>query len=246
MRIQCVGGFPAAEISVRSTLMLRRVRDAGILQYSSGILQRRDREQTIGETLQDGLLSLSLPSLLCSPAQHEFAQENRLTVFGWTLDGEVIIELRPCGDSRCGKVVWLKQPLGPEGLPLRDYRNSDPNLRSRPVCGLEVVSGFKKQSDSSWGGGTVYVSDQGTSYSGVAKVLSPTKVEVTGYIGLPIFGASEVWTKVSRPPEICSAKAPSAPSAPSATNSKWTTKVVRAPASRSVPKSKNMKAPSEH
>ena len=158
------------------------------------------------ETLQDGLLSLSLPSLLCSPAQHEFAQENRLTVFGWTLDGEVILELRPCGDSRCGKVVWLKQPLGPEGLPLRDYRNSDPNLRSRPVCGLEVVSGFKKQSDSSWGGGTVYVSDQGTSYSGVAKVLSPTKVEVTGYIGLPIFGASEVWTKVSRPPEICSDK----------------------------------------
>ena len=149
-------------------------------------------------------------------------------------DGEVIIELRPCGDSRCGKVVWLKQPLGPEGRPLRDYRNSDPNLRSRPVCGLEVVSGFKKQSDSSWGGGTVYVSDQGTSYSGVANVLSPTKVEVTGYIGLPIFGASEVWTKVSRPPEICSAKAPSAPSAPSATNSKWTTKVVRAPASRSV------------
>ena len=161
-------------------------------------------------------------------------------------DGEVILELRPCGDSRCGKVVWLKQPLGPEGLPLRDYRNSDPNLSSRPVCGLEVVSGFKKQSDSSWGGGTVYVSDQGTSYSGVAKVLSPTKVEVTGYIGLPIFGASEVWTKVSRPPEICSAKAPSAPSAPSGTNSQWTTKVVRAPASRTVPKSKNMKAPSEH
>jgi uncharacterized protein (DUF2147 family) len=135
-------------------------------------------------------------------------------------DGEVILEVTPCGDARCGRVVWLKQPLGPDGLPLTDYRNSDPQLRSRPVCGLEVVSGFKKQSDGSWGGGSVYVSDQGTSYSGVATVLSPTQVEVTGYIGLPIFGASEVWTKVSTPVERCSngAREPAYP--------QWTTKIV--------------------
>jgi uncharacterized protein (DUF2147 family) len=118
-------------------------------------------------------------------------------------DGEVILEIKPCGGARCGKVAWLKQPLGPDGLALRDYRNPDPALRKRPVCGLEVVSGFKKQADGTWGDGTVYVSDEGMSFSGYAEVLGPTQIKVTGYIGLAIFGASEVWTKVSKPVEPC-------------------------------------------
>ena len=118
-------------------------------------------------------------------------------------DGEVMLEIKPCGDARCGKVAWLKQPLGPDGLALLDYRNPNPTLKKRPVCGLEVVSNFKKQQDGTWGGGTVYVSDQGTSYSGYAEVLSSTQIKVTGYIALPIFGISEVWTRVSKPVVQC-------------------------------------------
>ena len=136
-----------------------------------------------------------------------FAAE-QLDGFWMDSDGEVIIELSQCGENRCGKVAWLKQPFGGDGLPLLDYRNSDPALKSRPVCGLEVVTGFKKQSDTVWGGGTVYVSDEGKSFSGYAEVLSPAQVKVTGYILLPIFGESEVWTKVASPAERCQASAP--------------------------------------
>ena len=118
-------------------------------------------------------------------------------------DGEVILEIGPCGTARCGKVAWLKQPLGPDGHPLRDYHNPNPELQKRPVCGLQVVSGFKKQGNATWGDGTVYVSDQGMSYSGYAEVLSPTQVKVTGYVGLTIFGASEIWTKVTKPLQRC-------------------------------------------
>ena len=126
-------------------------------------------------------------------------------------DGEVILEWGPCGNGRCAKVAWLKQPLGPEGLPLSDYRNPDPKLRSRLVCGLDVATGFTKQSDGTWDGGSVYVPDEGKSYSGLAEVLSPTAVKVTGYIGLPIFGESEVWTKVLRPVDRCWVTAPKSP-----------------------------------
>jgi uncharacterized protein (DUF2147 family) len=127
----------------------------------------------------------------------------KLDGFWMDSDGEVVLEIKPCGDARCGKVAWLKQPLGPDGLALLDYRNPNPTFTKRPVCGLEVVSDFKKQQDGTWGGGTVYVSDQGTSYSGYAEVLSPTQIKVTGYIALPIFGISEVWTRVSKPVEPC-------------------------------------------
>jgi uncharacterized protein (DUF2147 family) len=119
-------------------------------------------------------------------------------------DGEVILEIKACGAARCGRVAWLKKPFGPDGKLLRDYRNPDPELRDRLVCGLEVVSGFKKQTDGTWGDGTVYVSDEGMSFSGFAEILSSTQVRVTGYLGISIFGSSEVWTKVSRPQGYCS------------------------------------------
>jgi len=118
-------------------------------------------------------------------------------------EGEVVLEIRPCGDTRCGRVAWLRLPLGPDGLLLTDYRNPDPALRSRAVCGLEVLTGFKKQPDGTWGDGNVYVSDLGMSFSGYAEVLSQTDVKVTGYVVLPLFGQSEVWSKVAKPFTPC-------------------------------------------
>ena len=122
-------------------------------------------------------------------------------------DGEVVLEVAPCGSARCAKVAWLKQPYGPDGAPLRDYKNSDPKLATRPVCGLEIISGFEKQSDGTWGGAKVYVPDAGMSFNGKAEVISPAQIKVTGFVVLPIFGSSEVWTRVQGPPAKCAAAA---------------------------------------
>jgi len=147
-------------------------------------------------------------------------------------DGEVILEIRPCAASksatkpsgpqpaaepiaaRCGRVAWLRIPEGPDGKPILDYRNPDVKLRNRPVCGLDVVVGFKPEGNGVWGGGSVYVSDHGMTFSGQATVLGPTKVKVTGYVGLPIFGSSEVWSRVAGPPETCAAVAARSNGAP--------------------------------
>ena len=149
-------------------------------------------------------------------------------------DGEVILEIGPCGAARCGKVAWLKQPLGPDGRALRDYRNPNPALQRRPVCGLEVVSGFRKQPDGTWGEGTVYVSDMGTSYSGYAQILSSDQIKVTGYVGFHDFRRVRDLDESFGAIRALLRKEPSA-------IPKWTTKVVRTPASRSVPKSKDAK-----
>ena len=115
-------------------------------------------------------------------------------------DGEVLLQIGPCGHDRCGKVVWLRKPRGADGKPLLDFRNPDPAMQARPVCGLTVVTGFKKQPDGTWGDGTVYVPDHGMSFSGYAEVLSPTKVKVTGYVLIQLLGSSEEWTRVPRRP----------------------------------------------
>lgn len=124
---------------------------------------------------------------------------------GYWMDshGEVILEVGSCGQAKCARVAWLRLPNGPDGKPLLDYRNSDPALQKRPVCGLEVITGFAKQPDGTWGGGTVYVSDLGQSFSGYAEILNANQVNVRGYVFLPIFGESEVWSRVTNPFDHC-------------------------------------------
>jgi uncharacterized protein (DUF2147 family) len=150
-------------------------------------------------------LAASAATLLVSAAAGTAAEN----LDGYWMDshGEVLLDIGRCGNARCGRVAWLKKPRGPDGAPLRDFRNSDPKLQSRPVCGLAVVTGFKKQSDGTWGDGTVYAPDYGMSFSGYAEVLGPNHVKVSGYMLLPIFGSSEVWTRVNRKPPSCEEQA---------------------------------------
>lgn len=122
-------------------------------------------------------------------------------------DGEVLLDIGRCGNARCGRVAWLRKPRGPDGGPLRDFRNPDPLLQSRFVCGLVVVADFKKQSDGTWGDGSVYVPDHGMTFSGYAEVLDANHVKVSGYFLLPIFGSSEVWTRIDRQPPTCEEQA---------------------------------------
>lgn len=131
----------------------------------------------------------------------------RLDGYWMDSDGEVLLNIGRCGNARCGKVAWLRKPRGPDGGPLRDFRNPNAKLRSRLVCGMTVVWGFKKQRDGTWGDGTVYVPDHGMSFSGYAQVLGRNHVKVTGYVLIPLFGSSEVWTRVNRMPPSCEEQA---------------------------------------
>src|SRR3990172_6815034 len=168
------------------------VKNAESVSISSPKVGSHKEWQMLRSKTWSAVVATAFVLLIASP-ENARADDN-LDGFWMDSNGEVILQIGPCGSERCGKVVWLQKPLGPDGQALRDFRNSDPNLQSRLVCGLTVVTGFKKQPDGTWGDGSVYVSDIGSSFSGYAEVLSPTQVKVTGYVFLPIFGESEVWT----------------------------------------------------
>jgi len=147
--------------------------------------------------------ALVVASVLALVAGTATAHATELDGYWMDSDGEVVLEVDPCGADMCAKVVWLRLPHGPDRAPLKDFRNSDPALRERPVCGLQVISGFAKQPDGTWGGGDVYVPDLGMSFKGYAKILSPTQIEVTGYVLVPILGTSEVWSRIPKPAYHC-------------------------------------------
>jgi uncharacterized protein (DUF2147 family) len=87
-----------------------------------------------------------------------------------------VIEIAACGDSVCGKVVASK-PL--ETNPdLRDARNKNPALRSRPLKGLIVLQGFHHTGEA-WTGGQIYDPVSGGTFKGELQLSAPDRLQVT-------------------------------------------------------------------
>ncbi len=118
-----------------------------------------------------------------------------------TETGEAKVEIFMCGEKICGRIIWLKNPLytdsrdGEVGTPVIDRKNPDPALRSRPVLGLRILEGFTPEGDSNWGKGTCYDPKSGHTYHGKIHLAAPDRLELRGYVGIPLFGRTSVWTR---------------------------------------------------
>ncbi len=140
------------------------------------------------------LLALALPCLAASADD----------IVGVWLDQakDARIDISKCGDKYCGKIVWLKNPLypadskeGTPGTPKLDNNNPDPSLRKTPRMGLVIMHDFKFAGDNVWSDGKVYDPKNGKTYGGKLTLVSPTQLNLRGFIGVSLFGRTEKWTK---------------------------------------------------
>jgi len=140
-----------------------------------------------------GLASLALLAVLHAGGARAASDP----VFGfWLIETRrSIIEIVPCGDSACGKIVWLKEPLDDDGQPKTDHRNGDDDSRGRPLCGIEMISGFSSDDPGSWADGSIYSPNEGKTYSASMEVRDDDTLKLRGYVLLPLFGKSQVWTR---------------------------------------------------
>lgn len=125
-----------------------------------------------------------------------------------TDDGEGGIEIRPCGDQRCGRIAWMKDPKGDDGKPPIDRNNPEASLRARPICGLQIISGLKPQEDGSWGQGRVYNPDSGKTYDMEIRRLTADTVKATGYMGFKLLGQSMEWKRAPKNLGTCNEAPP--------------------------------------
>lgn len=120
--------------------------------------------------------------------------------------GKGAVEIRRCGengDARarlCGNIVWLKEPNGENGQPLTDGYNPDPGMRSRPICGLQVLGDLSPQPDGAWDEGWVYDPKVGKAYNVEVRLDGRDRLNVTGYKGIKMLGKSFVWKRA--PPTL--------------------------------------------
>jgi uncharacterized protein (DUF2147 family) len=67
--------------------------------------------------------------------------------------------------------------------------------KDQPVLGMTIINGLKKDDDS-WSGGTVLDPHNGKTYK--AKITMKDdgkKLEMRGYIGMPLLGRSQTWLR---------------------------------------------------
>ena len=105
--------------------------------------------------------------LMLMPVAAAFAQD---VIGKWKLgDGSAVVEIYKSGDSFNGKIVWLEEPTDAAGKPSVDKNNPDKSLRTRPLMGLNLLSGLKKDGGE-YTGGTIYDPANGKTYNCSMKV----------------------------------------------------------------------------
>ena len=106
--------------------------------------------------LLPALLLSASPALAAEPIVGRYVTEN----------GKAVVTLAPCGAKLCGRISRVLVPTD-DGGPATDRNNPDPKLRSRPVLGLEVLSGFT-DNGKDWRG-RIYDPEGGKWYKSIIK-----------------------------------------------------------------------------
>jgi uncharacterized protein (DUF2147 family) len=123
--------------------------------------------------------------------------EEKTPVGVWLHANERIrVEIFPCGDRLCGKIVWFKWPNDAHGLPLVDLKNEDQALRSRPLLGLTVIRNLRRTGENEWTGGELYNPDDGQEYGVQVSIQNDSTLRVRAYLLLPELGETLIWSRV--------------------------------------------------
>jgi uncharacterized protein (DUF2147 family) len=68
-------------------------------------------------------------------------------------------------------------------------------LKDQPIIGMTILSGLKKDGDS-YSGGTIVDPASGKTYKSKLSVIEDgAKLNVRGYIGLPLLGRTQIWLR---------------------------------------------------
>jgi len=141
------------------------------------------------------LLALTLALPLAGPA--EGADPRGLW---WVEGGAARVLIEDCPTGVCGRVVWLRSPFGTDGCALRDVENPDEDLSRRPVMGMTILEGLRRDPDRPgvWHDGRIYDPGSGRAYHVVVSIVHEDQLRVRGYVGFELLGRTTTWFRVGR------------------------------------------------
>ena len=93
------------------------------------------------------------------------------------------------GEKYYGKISWGNEPGR------KDDKNPDPALRNKELAGAILLKDFSFDGKEKWKDGTVYDPNNGKTYSCVLKLKDTKTLEVRGYVGISLFGRTDLFTR---------------------------------------------------
>ena len=99
------------------------------------------------------------------------------------------MQLAPCGPAICGTVVKVLANRSMSG-PGAEMVPADP----RPAMGMKLLTDFKPSGEGEWKG-QIYNRENGKTYSALMTHPAPDQLVIRGYVGLPLFGKTQVWRR---------------------------------------------------
>jgi uncharacterized protein (DUF2147 family) len=102
-----------------------------------------------------------------------------------TANGHGVVAIVQCGDALCGRIVGIdREPTEP--MPT--------DVHGNPQCGLTIITNEKPDSDGTWLG-NVIDPRSGSTYQAKLWLDEGGNLNLRGFIGIPLLGATQVWHK---------------------------------------------------
>jgi glucans biosynthesis protein C len=179
------------------------VRELGVARFLFGMRPKERVVQVTTRAASKAALVVAGAVLLAAPEVQAATPEGRWYAEG----GAAQVEITSCGESLCGKVVWLRSPFDENGCEWTDRENPDEALRGRSIVGLEILQDLRADPSQGeqWEGGSVYDPTSGRTYSCRLSLDGPDRLRVRGYIGIELLGRTTTWTRVGSESRLCSA-----------------------------------------
>jgi uncharacterized protein (DUF2147 family) len=111
-------------------------------------------------------------------------------------NGKARIKIDKANDKFNGRIVWLREPNDETGKPKLDKNNPEEALRSKPLLGYSMLKDFSYKGEKTWEEGTIYDPESGSTYSCTITMTDENTLDVRGYIGVSLFGRTDVWKRV--------------------------------------------------
>ncbi|MDN5397604.1 MAG: DUF2147 domain-containing protein [Chryseobacterium sp.] len=113
------------------------------------------------------------------------------TIDDETKQAKSVVEIYKKSDGKYyGKVSQLLiKPADPNCSSCKDDR------KGKPILGMEIIRGLKKEGDE-FTGGTITDPKLGKTYK-CTITKSGDKLNVRGYMGVSVFGRTQIWDKVN-------------------------------------------------
>jgi len=109
--------------------------------------------------------------------------------------GQGAVEIAPCGNRVCGRVVWLKNP-------------EHKSVSGKRICGTQVLGDLRKEGRNLWDSGWIYNPEDEERFSAALELANADTLRVTGYLGFKLLGETFTWKRATTSLESCVAGTP--------------------------------------